>query len=210
MKRPRILVDVDGPMADFVAPALEAIFQVTGRRFKASDHVNGWDIFAGLGLSEDETTEVFRVMQVPGLCLGIPMVDGAREGIEALREFAQVWAVTSPFGGEHWMHERDAWLVRNLGFHKDDVLHVRAASKHGVYGNMLIEDKIETLKEWEAAWPGSEAVLFEFSYNCNAGWTGHSISNWPDLVAYAMGYFETVAKLTAQGLRPVPRVHESK
>jgi 5'(3')-deoxyribonucleotidase len=191
MKRPRILVDVDGPMADFVAPALEAIFQVTGRRFNASDHVNGWDLFAGLGLSEDETKEVFRVMQVPGLCLGIPMVEGAREGIEELRRFAQVWAVTSPFGGDHWMHERDAWLVRNLGFHKDDVLHVRAASKHGVYGNMLIEDKIETLQAWKAAWPGETPMLFELSYNRNAGWDGASAADWSSLVAWASTHFAT-------------------
>lgn len=189
MKRPRILIDVDGPMADFVPPALEAIFQVTGRRFKASDHVNGWDLFAGLGLSDDETKEVFRVMQVPGLCLGIPMVDGAREGIEELRKFAQVWAVTSPFGGDHWMHERDAWLVRNLGFHKDDVLHVRAAAKHGVYGNMLIEDKIDTLRSWHEAWPKEAPVLFELSYNRDAGWDGIAVDNWPILVAWAATYF---------------------
>jgi 5'(3')-deoxyribonucleotidase len=189
MKRPRILIDVDGPMADFVAPALEAIFQVTGRRFKASDHVNGWDLFSGLGLSDDETKEVFRAMQVPGLCLGIPMVEGAREGIEELRKVADVWAVTSPFGGEHWMHERDAWLVRNLGFHKKDVLHVRGESKHGVFGNMLIEDKVDTLRAWQAAWPAETPVLFELSYNKNEGWSGAAVDDWPSLVAWAVTYF---------------------
>lgn len=185
---PRILIDVDGPMADFSEPAREAIYQVTGRRFKASDHVNGWDLFSGLGLSEDETKEVFRVMQVPGLCLGIPTVPGAKEGIAELRKYAEVWAVTSPFGGEHWMHERDAWLVQNMGFHKDQVLHVRAASKHGVYGNMLIEDKIDTLKSWKAAWPNENPVLFQFTYNCE-GWDGMSVLDWPSLVTYAAAYF---------------------
>lgn len=189
MKRPRILIDVDGPMADFVAPALEAIFLVTGRRFKASDHVNGWDLFAGLGLSDDETKEVFRILQVPGLCLGIPMVEGAREGIEELRKFAQVWAVTSPFVGKHWMHERDAWLESNLGFHKNDVLHVRAAAKHGVFGNMLIEDKIDTLNSWHAAWPEEAPLLFELSYNKDAGWGGARVDDWPGLVAWATAYF---------------------
>lgn len=189
MRRPRILIDVDGPMADFVAPALEAIHQVTGRRFKASDHVNGWDLFAGLGLSDDETKEVFRVMQVPGLCLGIPMVSGAKEGIAELRGFAEVWAVTSPFGGQHWMHERDAWLIRNMGFHKDQVLHVRAASKHGIYGNMLVEDKVDTLRAWQAAWPTESPMLFELSYNRNEGWSGASVDEWPSLVAWATTYF---------------------
>jgi 5'(3')-deoxyribonucleotidase len=186
--RPRILLDVDGPCADFIAPALDAIFQVTGRRFKASDHTSGWDIFSGLGLSDADTKEVFRVMQVPGLCLAIPTVPGAREGIEELRKFADVWAVTSPFGGEHWMHERDAWLARNLGFHKNHVLHVRGESKHGVYGNMLVEDKIDTLKSWQAAWPKETAVLFELPYNRD-GWSGAAVDDWPSLVAWAATYF---------------------
>lgn len=183
MQRPRILLDVDGPIADFVAPALDAIFQVTGRRFKVSDHANGWDIFSGLGLSDDETKEVFRVMQVPGLCLGIPTVPGAREGVEELRKFADVWAVTSPFGGEHWMHERDAWLVRHMGFHKNQVLHVRGESKHGVYGNVLVEDKIDTLESWRAEWPGETPVLFELPYNQDHGWNSLSAPDWRCLVA---------------------------
>lgn len=210
MERPRFLIDVDGPMADFCAPAFDAIFQVTGRRFNASDHVNGWDLFSGLGLSDKETKAVLRVMEVPGLCLGIPIVPGAREGIEELRKFADVWAVTSPFGGEHWMHERDAWLVRHFGFHKSHVLHVRGESKHGVYGNMLVEDKVETLNSWQAAWPMETGVLFELPYNKNEGWVGDSVLDWPNLVAYAIGYFETRIKLMAQGLRPVPRLHKPK
>lgn len=188
MERPRILLDVDGPMADFVAPALDAILLVTGRKFDVSDHVNGWDIFSGLGLSDGETKEVFRVMQVPGLCLGIPMVPGAQEGVGKLRRFADVLAVTSPFGGEHWMHERDTWLVRHMGFDKKDVLHVRGESKHAVYGNMLVEDKIDTLKRWQAAWPWETAMLFELPYN-REGWLGASVSDWPSLVAWAETYF---------------------
>lgn len=188
MEKPRILLDVDGPLADFVVPALEAIYQVTGKKFSAADHTNGWDIFAGLGLSDAETKEVFRVMQVPGLCLSIPLVEGAKEGVEELRKFADVWAVTSPLGGEHWMHERDAWLVKNLGFNKNHVLHVRGDSKHGVYGNMLVEDKIETLVAWRDAWPSEEPVLFQFPYNKN-GWSGSYVVDWVGLVSYAKFVF---------------------
>jgi len=183
--RPRVLLDVDGPIADFMTPALDAIHRVTGRRFKAEEHTSGWDLFAGLGLSSDEIDAVLLSMQTPGLCLGIPTVDGAREGVEELRSFADVWAVTSPFGGEHWMHERDAWLVKHMGFKKKDVLHVRAESKHGVFGDILVEDKIDTLQSWRMAWPDSHPVLFELSYNSNHGWDGLSVSGWGALVLKA-------------------------
>lgn len=187
--RPRILVDVDGPMADFMSPALEAIFRATGRRFTAADHTRGWDLFTGLGLSDAEIKETFDVLQQPGVCLGIPVVEGASDGVKELRKFADVWAVTSPFGGTHWMHERDAWLVRNLGFDKKHVLHVRGEAKHGVVGDMLVEDKIDTLVSWRDAHPRGVPVLFEYPYNRNHGWDGVSVPDWPLLVANARAAF---------------------
>lgn len=69
------------------------------------------------------------------------------------------------------------------------MLHVRAASKHGVYGNMLIEDKVDTLRTWQAAWPLETAMLFELSYNRNEGWTGAALDDWPSIVAWATTYF---------------------
>ena len=188
-RRPRILVDVDGPLGDFLAPTFEAIFRVTGRRFGVADHTSGWDVFTGLGLTEGEVDVVIRSMEVPGFCLGIPVVEGAREGMEALRAFADVWAVTSPFGGEHWMHERDAWLVKNLGFRKKDVLHVRSEAKHGVHGDMLVEDKITTLRSWAEHHPQGIPVLYEYPYNKNHGWDGWSVPDWECLVVRAETIF---------------------
>lgn len=184
--RRRLLFDVDGVFADFVTPCLDAVHAVTGRRHM-SDEVIEWDIMRALGIDEETGRAIYKSMEVPGLCAGIPAYPGAREGVERLREWADVWAVTSPFGGEHWMHERDAWLVRNMGFAKRDVLHVRSERKHGVFGHALVDDKTSTLLEWRGAWPDHFPVLMQRYSNANDGWDGRVARDWPHLVEVLEG-----------------------
>jgi 5'(3')-deoxyribonucleotidase len=179
--KPRVLFDIDGVFADFITPCLQTVFEHTGKRF-THDDVQYWDIMKSLAIEPDMARAIYKAMEKPGLCLGIPVYEGAREGVERVREFAEVWAVTSPFGGEHWMHERDQWLVEKMGFHKDDVLHVRSKRKHGVFGDILVEDKTETLVTWANAWPKSQGILFRRAYNERDLWEGMSSHTWPGIV----------------------------
>lgn len=180
--KPRVLFDIDGVFANFITPCLEAIFECTGKRF-TYDEVQDWDIMKSLGIESETAKAVYKAMEKRGLCLNIPAYEGALEGVHRVREFAEVWAVTSPFGGEHWMHERDQWLVDKMGFDINDVLHVRSKCKHGVYGNILVEDKTETLVTWSNAWPDSHGILFRRAYNDRDQWHGMSSHSWPGIVA---------------------------
>lgn len=179
--KPRVLFDIDGVFADFITPCLQAVYEHTGVRY-VPDQVDDWDIMKSLGISERDAQLIYKMMEKPGLCLNIPAYEGAREGVERVREFAEVWAVTSPFGGEHWMHERDQWLVEKMGFVKDDVLHVRSKRKHGVFGDVLVEDKTSTLHTWTTAWPKSRGILFRRAYNDRDVWDGMSSHTWPGIV----------------------------
>lgn len=180
--KPRVLLDIDGVCGDFLTPCLEAVFQHTGKRFTPED-IGDWDIMKSLGIEGPDAKTIYESMQAPGLCLGIPVYPGAKEGVEELRKIAEVLAVTSPFGGNHWMHERDQWCIQNLGFHKDDVLHVRSSRKHVVSGDFLIEDKTSTLVEWCSHHPKGHGVLFRRSYNTRDGWEGTSANDWGGVVA---------------------------
>lgn len=181
MTRPRILVDVDGVLADFLTPCLQAVEAQTGRSYHPDD-VSTWDIMDGLCIDEETSKAIYASMQFEGMCLGMSPYEGARVGVDRLRSLGDVWAVTSPFGGTHWMHERDAWLVKHMGFHKDQVLHVRGRAKHAVRGNVLIEDKVSTLREWRASNPYGIPLLFERRYNLGEGWDGLGASNWDQIL----------------------------
>lgn len=182
MTRPCLLHDVDGIYADFVTPCLEAIYQYTGKRFHHDD-VTDWDIMKSLGIDEETGNAIYKSMQVKGLCESIPPYAGAREGVDQLRKWADVIAVTSPFGGDHWMHERDRWLVQHMGFHKDDIMHVRSARKHRVWGDAFVEDKTSTLRTWHEHHPDKLSVLFLRNYNKNDTWNGPTADGWPHLVS---------------------------
>jgi len=179
--KPRVLFDIDGVFADFITPCLQAVFEHTGKRY-THDDVQDWDIMKSLDIKPEQALAIYKAMERPGLCLKIPAYEGARAGVDRVREFADVWAVTSPFGGEHWMHERDQWLIEKMGFDINDVLHVRSKRKHGVYGDILVEDKTETLVTWTSAWPKSQGILFRRAYNERDLWDGMSSHTWPGIV----------------------------
>lgn len=179
--RPRILVDIDGVFADFITPCLQAIYEHTGASYEPHQ-VTDWDIMKSCGIDVETAKVIYKNMERKGLCLEIPAYDGAREGVDHLRTFADVWAVTHPFGGEHWMHERDQWLMTKMGFAKDDILHVRSSRKFAIDGDALVEDKVSTLQEWRKHHFNGFGVLFERRYNMNDGWGGPSADGWPAMV----------------------------
>lgn len=181
MTRTRILLDIDGVAADFITPCLEAIFAYTGVRY-APARVIDWDIMKALNIPDALGRAIYASMERPGLCRDIRPYPGAAEGIAQLRVFADVWAVTAPFSGDHWLPERDVWLRDVLGFKSDHILHVRSAAKPAIRGDVLVEDKVSTLEAWAAAHRHGVGVLFERDYN-RGQWSGPTVRSWPALVA---------------------------
>lgn len=179
--KPLVLLDIDGVSANFSAVALTAIYEETGLHY-TEDEIVDWDIMKSLGIEDDVAKRIYKNMEVKGLCAGIPVYEGARICIERIRDIADVWAVTHPFGGEHWMHERDAWCVKHLGFHKDDVQHIRSKAKHRMSADVLVEDKVSTLMQWREFNPNGTGILFQRRYNMNDGWDGFAADNWAGIV----------------------------
>jgi 5'(3')-deoxyribonucleotidase len=137
-----------------------------------------------LGIPDADARAIYASMEVPGLCRSIPVYPGAKEGLARIREFADTWAVTAPFGGEHWMHERDQWLIENLGFKSNDILHVRSAAKPAVLGDYLVEDKTSTLIAWDKVHgTNGTGILFRRLYNQRDDWHGFAVSDWSGLVS---------------------------
>lgn len=185
--RPIVLMDVDGIIADFVTRLLAELQLVTGRIVHPDD-VPAWDVLESLGVPLGFCDVIYKRMEEKGVCRSIPVLEGAKEGVAALRELADVYPVTAPFRGEHWMHERAEWLKEHFGFAKSDVTH--SSTKHLIYGDFLIEDKTSTLVRWSDRHPLGTPILFERSYNRSDGWTGLSVKSWPELVTLVKSEIE--------------------
>ncbi len=147
--RKTVLMDVDGVLADFAVAALELVRQLTGKRYKPED-VTTWEVFDSIPEPQAKA-EVYRIMKAPGGCTAIPVYPEARDGIERLREVADIIAVTSPFkGSPTWAHEREEWLTAHFGSAISYVISSR--HKDRVHGDFLVDDKPEHVRDWLRYW----------------------------------------------------------
>lgn len=180
MIRPRVLLDCDGVLADFIDVALDIVGVVTGRTYQP-EQVTQWDFCAALGLTSDEAAIVKRsIGAYPNLAAGLNLYPGVVDGVRALQEIAEVYIVTSPWNSNPtWCHDREAWLWKYFKIPSARVVHTSA--KHLVVGDVLVDDKTSTLIDWQAAHPSKLAVQWSTPHNRSDGWDGASTSLWADL-----------------------------
>ena len=147
----RILIDCDGVLADFVGGVVDALntdslksMGYSARPRYDSAMVTRWGIAECLGVPEKR---VWDIVSQPGFCAGLLPIAGARECLDVLRSFADVYAVTSPvWSSPYWMHERTRWLKDMMGFDWDHIVHT--SSKHILTADVLIDDKASTIRTW--------------------------------------------------------------
>lgn len=182
MTRPVVLLDVDGVIANFIEANLRWLWGYGIERYH--NDVTAWD-FASLDIKPDLHFEMKRRWSEPGFCAAIPPYDGAVEGVELLRERADVYAVTAPMCSSlTWQGERMEWLVGHFDFRRDHV--ISTAAKYLVRGDVLVDDKPSTVDAWAAAHPQGCGVVWAQPYN--AEWSnGHRTNNWTQLIEIVQG-----------------------
>lgn len=155
--RPRVLLDVDTVLADFLTPCVTTINNLMNTDFTLKDMAE-WDVFRSLNVPKEVEELVYEHMNRPGTCLSLPVLPGAREGVEMLREIADIYAVTSPMRGATWMSERTKWLWNNFKLPAKNVIH--ASAKYTVAGDALIDDRPANLERWKYSHPSGLAILW--------------------------------------------------
>ena len=149
----RILIDCDGVLADFVGGVVDALNTDSSRTeamggpvmpYYDAAMVTSWEVASCLDIPKQR---VYDIASQPGFCANLRPLPGAREGLDALRSFGDVYAVTSPiWSSPYWMHERTGWLKDKMGFGWDHIIHT--SSKHILDATVLIDDKASTIRAW--------------------------------------------------------------
>jgi 5'(3')-deoxyribonucleotidase len=180
-KRKRVLLDVDGVLADFCSVAVSIVNRVCGTSFTSHD-VTEFDICGSLGVSKEDAAKVKReIGSYSGLASTLAVYPGAREGVAKLRTIADVVIVTSPWNSNPtWTFDREQWLLRHFGIPHRDVIHTGA--KHCVVGDVLVDDKTSTCDEWRLAHPHGVAVQWSTLHNRRDLWDGPSTCDWDHLI----------------------------
>jgi 5'(3')-deoxyribonucleotidase len=156
-----ILLDVDGVLADFLGVFLKIASDACERTFTKED-VTDWNLFKIL--PEDRRDLIKGVTCEKGFCEKLPIIEGSHDGLKVLRNFGDVYAVTSPWDdSESWCHERTKWLAKHLDFNPRDVIY--AHKKSLVKGDVLIDDNASTVFEWVAKNPEGFGLIWDAPYN---------------------------------------------
>ncbi len=174
----RVLLDVDGPCAQFVPHLLTLL----GSSVKPDDIVE-WDMFKFL--PEEEVKEAKRILAEQEFWLTVPVVDGAVEKYESIVSAGhQVFFVTSPWDScVGWGKARKAWLKNTFGIDPRESVVITDA-KFICTGDVFIDDKPSHIKAWSDWHPHKAALMYELPHNRNL--PGDKFS-WDRLPSYLGG-----------------------
>jgi 5'(3')-deoxyribonucleotidase len=115
-KRPRVLLDVDGVIADFVQLMVNAVRNLKLRDIPITWRPTKWEIARELELTKEQEESVYDVLRLPGSAGILYPLPGAVEGVKRIATLFDVVFVTSPLGGSQtWCFDRAKWLVKYFG-----------------------------------------------------------------------------------------------
>lgn len=178
--KPRVLLDVDGVLADFLTPAVVILRRLTGKPYRPEDF-HTWDLFETVG-SEWEKP-FFRECNRPGFAASLDPYPGAREGVLALRAVSELYIVTSPaHHSATWTYERERWLEKHFDIPPNRVVHTSA--KYLCRGDLFIDDRPLNVEKWAAEHPTGKAILWDAPYNRSATHLSR-VTDWLDVTKIA-------------------------
>ncbi len=164
-RKPLVALDVDGVLAAWLPAALDAIFEVTGKRYQHQEitQVNCW---LQLKLQPEQCQQLFAIMATPGWCESLEVLPDADKHYNQLAEIADIIVVTSPWlDSPTWPYERMKWLSRHFGIGPEKLIHTSA--KEYVSADIFIDDHPKNVRRWLERNTGL-GLLYSASYNQSA------------------------------------------
>jgi 5'(3')-deoxyribonucleotidase len=190
--KPRVLLDVDGVLADFVGAFLGVVRDRLGREHTPED-IHSFGIANSLNLSKDEFDTCAEVVSQPGFGRTLAIYPGAQEGVAALQRIADVYIVTSPWNSNPtWTHDREWWLYENFHIPYNRVVHTSA--KHLVRGDVLVDDKVDTVATWCEEHPGCTGIVWDTPHNRREPWGWLRTNSWDRLIEEVRIFDEAVLR----------------
>jgi 5'(3')-deoxyribonucleotidase len=160
--KPRLLLDVDTVLANFLKRAIDELNAITGKSYTTAD-MTEWDIFECFDVSDEVERLVYDRLNQPGVCESLEVLPGAQEGVAMLENVAQIYIVTSPMRGKTWTREREEWLWKHFKIPTKRVIHTSA--KYAVSGDYLVDDRPSNVIRWLESHPDAVGVLWKCDPN---------------------------------------------
>lgn len=179
--RKKVVLDVDGILADFCGAAAATMTRVSGR-LVLPHHIDRWEVTDVLD-DDGHKAESKLAFQSRGFCSSIDPYPGAAEAVRSISEVADVVYATAPMHkNEHWIRERIEWLERVVGADPKSV--VFTYQKHLVSGACILEDSGPNADLWASAHPSGVAMIWDRPYNRHEGLGARRVHSWDDVLGH--------------------------
>jgi 5'(3')-deoxyribonucleotidase len=164
-KKPVVLLDMDGVIADFIAKLLRVYNERWGATFTSADvtHYEFYECFP-----KEVAKRLYDIFNEPGFFRDLPLVDGAKEMVEKMLTFGcEVELCTSPSSAPlvktghyalnancakdkvEWVHEHFPELGNNI---------TMTRRKQLLQADFLVDDSHGNIEKWVAAHQGNGSV----------------------------------------------------
>lgn len=162
-QRVRLILGVDGVVADFVGHLLQSVGSA-----RSPDEVVERDVFKFL--TTDQQEEARRLMATPEFWLSMPLMPGALEGVRAfqLRGHEIVWATTPWPDCQQWDWARRIWIKKHFSARDEDI--VTIYEKQWLTGEFFVDDCPESVLAWQRAHSHGVAFVYTAPYNFQFFW----------------------------------------
>jgi 5'(3')-deoxyribonucleotidase len=160
----RILVDIDGIVADTIPYWLEYLSQKTGVVATVAD-IKRYEFAQCPPLNQLPPETVYGVLQDPGFTLGVPLMEGADKVLKGWMQLGhEVYLVTARSGSQH-IAETFQWVQNKLPFIDTRKQLIFCYDKHLLSADVIIDDRPITLATYKKVHPTAEIISIEYPYN---------------------------------------------
>lgn len=180
MRKPRILLDVDEVVCDFVGYYLKLAEKLTNRKYNKSQ-VTQWSINDALDLPQWARREIQYDLSEPFTALKLQLLPGAKEAYRELSQLADVHFATVPYhSSKTWGSDRVEWLKLHFG---ENVKWHLTENKYALQADVMVDDKAELVDDWATENPGLP-IIWDCPWNSNyKNDRVLRLDNWTDIIS---------------------------
>lgn len=186
----KILVDMDGIITDTLPAWLERIHQYSG--VKAEEHhIVKWNLMENPPLTGLDPKVVFGILNEKDFTLNLGAMADAAVSLKRLHDAGHDISIVTARFGTNCMPETLEWLRWTMPWFDAEKKICFCYDKHRIVGDILIDDKAETLIRYHQEHPNAKLITIDYPYNKHAPADTHRVKKdgyeWQSIVSYIEG-----------------------
>lgn len=163
----KILVDLDGIVADMLPAWLRRVHELTGVLATPSDILK-WNLNENSPLDKVDPKILFGILNEKDFNINLPLMPDAHYYLEQLHKAGHEVNIVTARYGTNCMPETLTWLQRAMPWLNVEKKVWFCYDKHRITGDVLIDDKAETLIKYREEHPNAHLITIDYPYNQHA------------------------------------------